>query len=343
MLFTIFFIHLFFFLKLATESAYSTVTCLPGAFSMFRAQAITDVEAEKAPQEYKDQKKALDQDRLNTKSQFKNDKQTAWSRVYSANQKTLPLIKNDFFSRPTSGIIERNLYELGEDRTLTIRLLEKGWKCVYNPSAIALTECPDTLLKFIQQRRRWNNSTFVNLAMLTINVKLWKNPRMFPIMIFTLYDLIGSYLLPANALIVMGLIWVPFFNQLNISFLNGEMVALWWFILSLLIIASTKIDTSDMFYVLSTLLSSLLMVASVYFFVKDQILPPFLNFNSHNPNSYPLPLIILVFPVMHVIVSVLTPWTFITWIFFYILFPTAAIIIPTYSFFHLDDFSWGNR
>ena len=38
-------------------------------------------------------------------------------------------------------LYQRNLYELGEDRTLTIRMLEKGYKTLYDPRAVANTEC----------------------------------------------------------------------------------------------------------------------------------------------------------------------------------------------------------
>jgi hypothetical protein len=39
----------------------------------------------------------------------------------------------DFYSAPAVGIIDRNRLELGEDRALTIRLLQNGFKCVYDP------------------------------------------------------------------------------------------------------------------------------------------------------------------------------------------------------------------
>lgn len=42
-----------------------------------------------------------------------------------------------------------------EDMDLTVSLARKGYKVVYNPSAIAYTEAPESLRDFIKQRYRW--------------------------------------------------------------------------------------------------------------------------------------------------------------------------------------------
>ena len=48
---------------------------------------------------------------------------------------------------------------LGEDRDLTMALLDKGYKAVFEPSAFSETEAPDTLRGFMRQRFRWTYST----------------------------------------------------------------------------------------------------------------------------------------------------------------------------------------
>lgn len=48
----------------------------------------------------------------------------------------------------------------GDDRYLTSWLLEWGWKTVYIPEAVVLTEAPDTLKQFIHQRLRWSRTSF---------------------------------------------------------------------------------------------------------------------------------------------------------------------------------------
>lgn len=48
----------------------------------------------------------------------------------------------------------------GDDRYLTSRLLEDGYKTVYNPEAIVLTEAPGTFKGFVLQRLRWSRTSF---------------------------------------------------------------------------------------------------------------------------------------------------------------------------------------
>ena len=52
------------------------------------------------------------------------------SWIYQKTQELIPLTLSDFFSKPTSGIVERNLYELGEDRTLICSFLRE--RVIYN-------------------------------------------------------------------------------------------------------------------------------------------------------------------------------------------------------------------
>lgn len=328
------------------EAAWNSVSCLPGAFSMFRSDVMVTVEAHEATEEEKQNLKEIAAERQEiTASQFGN--MTPFSFFYRKYKKTLPLILNDFFSKPTIGITDRNLYELGEDRTLTIRLLEKGYRCLYDPRAVAYTEVPDTLLKLLLQRRRWNNSTFVNLLTIPFKFSLWFQPKTIPILIFTFYDLIGAYLLPANSIILMALIWQPLFDQLNSTLgvsISAPEILFWWLMFTFVIISAAKLPDGEMFFVLTTFFTSLLMAGSLWFFLKEQIWPPIDDF-IQDPSIETLPLfvLIIIFPVLHLIVSVSAPWQFVTSVFFYLMLPTVAITIPVYSFFHLDDFSWGNR
>ena len=48
---------------------------------------------------------------------------------------------------------------LGEDRDLTMALLDRGYKAAFEPSAFSETEAPDTLRGFMRQRFRWTYST----------------------------------------------------------------------------------------------------------------------------------------------------------------------------------------
>ena len=151
---------------------------------MFRREYLEDIEAELSDSPTPKHTSNLDQKTLNNIRPI--------SLMYQKQAEVSPLTLSDFFSKPTKGILDRNLYELGEDRTLTVRFLERGLSCVYEPRAICWTECPDTLKVLMSQRRRWVNSTFVNLICMVMSGKLWLQPKSFIVMLFCCFDLIGG-------------------------------------------------------------------------------------------------------------------------------------------------------
>jgi len=261
---------------------------------------------------------------------------------------TLPLVLDDFFSKPTIGIVARNLYELGEDRTLTVKMLEKGLKTTYEPRAIAYTECPDTIGKLIQQRRRWNNSTFVNLVVMLLRPGLWFQAKTFPVMIFTMFDLFGSYFLPVNAILFVAQIWEPLFrevsNYLDLGFVfDAQTFILWWLVLQLVIMVTTKMPNNEMYFILSTFVSGIAMLGSLYYMGKLIFVQVITSFIDDPAANWPILVITYIFPFLHSLVSITNPLQFFTMIFYLIMFPTVVITIPLNAFLRLDDFSWGTR
>jgi len=109
------------FVSKTAESWFGMCTCLPGAFSMVRPQA-------------------------------------------------LECILNDYLA-VAKNIWETNQLDLGEDRTMTTLLLRNDWNTKYIPRAVARTEVPSTLIGLIKQRRRWINSTIVNMIVLLKHVR----------------------------------------------------------------------------------------------------------------------------------------------------------------------------
>eukprot|EP01114_Cavostelium_apophysatum_P013196 TRINITY_DN3137_c0_g1_i1.p1 TRINITY_DN3137_c0_g1~~TRINITY_DN3137_c0_g1_i1.p1 ORF type:complete len:794 (-),score=191.04 TRINITY_DN3137_c0_g1_i1:1423-3804(-) len=326
-----------------SEAAYYSVTCLPGAFSMLRTSVLCNIEAR-----YDDTTNTAGK-QSQTDDGAIDSKMDAMQFMYLNRVKnTLPLVLDDFFSRPTIGIVARNLYELGEDRTLTVKMLEKGLKTTYEPRAVAYTECPDTIGKLIQQRRRWNNSTFVNLAVMLTSRTLWFQWKTFPVMIFTTFDLFGSYFLPVNAILFVTQIWDPFFSDLSIVFglgftLNARTFLACWLALQLLIMVMSKMPENEMYFILSTFISGLVMLGSLYYIGRLVFYEVISSFRADPASSWPVLVISYIFPLLHLICSVTNPPMFLTMIFFLIMFPTVIITIPLYAFLKLDDFSWGTR
>lgn len=53
---------------------------------------------------------------------------------------------------------------------------------VRSEHSLVMRAGPDTIGKLLQQRRRWNNSTFVNILMMAINWRLYLQLKTLPIM-----------------------------------------------------------------------------------------------------------------------------------------------------------------
>ncbi|CEG78275.1 Putative Chitin synthase [Rhizopus microsporus] len=110
----------------AFESLFSTVSCLPGCFTMYRVRTV-------------DGKRPL----------------------FVSNE-----VIEDYSVNTVDTLHKKNLLYLGEDRYLTTLLLKHfpNFKTKFNPDAHCQTNAPDTWNVLISQRRRWINSTVHNLG-----------------------------------------------------------------------------------------------------------------------------------------------------------------------------------
>jgi len=110
----------------------------------------------------------------------------------------LEMVANKYLATATT-IFEKNKLDLGEDRTMTTLILEAGWSTKYVPTAVAKTEAPDTLMKLLGQRRRWINSTVVNMYTLLSHVHRW---RALPLIVALGFELASSFMLPTAVLMM---------------------------------------------------------------------------------------------------------------------------------------------
>jgi hypothetical protein len=112
--------------------------------------------------------------------------------------------------------------------------------------------------------------------------KLWFQLKTFPIMIFTIFDFIGAYLLPANSILLMRGIWGPAVEVVSDYFgmdVSAEQVIFWyamlfcsvnfgrWVLFQLVVISTTTLQSSDLFYALSAFFSSCMMAFSLIWLV----------------------------------------------------------------------------
>jgi len=136
---------------------------------------------------------------------------------------------------------------------------------------------------------------------------------------------------------------VQWINSISGTELNTNQIIFWWTMIQLVVMVSSKMVTSDMFYALLTFLSGAMMIGSIYFFVDLVLIPSGFSFSASPALNWPLLVIIIIWPVAHLVVSLFNPLVFFMGISTYIFFPTLTFTIQAYSFVNMDDMSWGTR
>ncbi|KAG1469534.1 hypothetical protein G6F56_003204 [Rhizopus delemar] len=140
------------------ESLFSTVSCLPGCFTMYRVRTV-------------DGKRAL----------------------FMSNE-----IIADYSVNIVDTLHKKNLLHLGEDRYLTTLLLKHfpNFKTKFTSDAQCQTNAPDSWSVLVSQRRRWINSTVHNLGELVFLPSLC-GFCCFSMRFIVMLDLISTLAMPA--------------------------------------------------------------------------------------------------------------------------------------------------
>jgi len=112
----------------------------------------------------------------------------------------------DNYTKEANGLYEKNLLELGEDRFLTVLIIQEHSekKLSYISDAISYTNVPNSFKVLLCQRRRWTNSLIVCLALLAIKPPVqsfFRHVKMYLVIIMELFII---FLLPI--VILIGLI-----------------------------------------------------------------------------------------------------------------------------------------
>ncbi|KAI8375638.1 chitin synthase-domain-containing protein [Choanephora cucurbitarum] len=195
------------------ESLFSTVSCLPGCFTMYRIRTV-------------DGKRPL----------------------FVSNE-----IIQDYSVNVVDTLHKKNLLYLGEDRYLTTLLLKHfpSYKTKFNPDAQCKTNAPDTWSVLVSQRRRWINSTVHNLGELAFLDQLC-GFCCFSMRFVVMLDLISTLVQPALLAYLGVLIWklatatngIPYITiitlgctyglQMFIFILHKRWEYIAWFIISIL-------------------------------------------------------------------------------------------------------------
>lgn len=108
------------------------------------------------------------------------------------------------YTMEAEGLYKKNLLDLGEDRYLTILIIQEypDKHLAYIPEAVSFTNVPNEFNMLMNQRRRWSNSLIVCLALLGLNPpkqSIFKHISMYLIVIMELFII---FLLPL--IIIIG-------------------------------------------------------------------------------------------------------------------------------------------
>lgn len=150
----------------------------------------------------------------------------------------------DKYTKEASGIIEKNLVELGEDRYLTdIIIIEyPQYKLGYLPDSHCYTNVPNTNRILIDQRRRWTNSLIACSLYLLSNANKQNIIKKIRMYIVVLTELFIVFILPI--IIIMG--FISTFISLTIQGFSYEPFIITIFVIFLNLIIALIMKRCDM-------------------------------------------------------------------------------------------------
>lgn len=124
-----------------------------------------------------------------------------------------------------------------EDADLTLKLVASGWKVVYEDSAIAWTEAPETWLDLVQQRYRWTRGILQSL-------RKRKGLFLTPFPDFPLWLSILEMAFEAVIWPILNVYAHLFFALTAVLFGAGELLLYWWILLTLLDLVAAFVTVS---------------------------------------------------------------------------------------------------
>lgn len=124
-----------------------------------------------------------------------------------------------------------------EDCDLTLKLLMRGWKTVYEPWARAATEAPETLRELFQQRYRWTRGI---IQALRKHRALLARPHREPVQCLVLWYMVFEALVWP----VMNLLANLLLVYLAVAYGTSAILVLWWLMLTVLDLAISLLAVS---------------------------------------------------------------------------------------------------
>lgn len=239
----------------------------------------------------------------------------------------------DKYLAGTVSIFDRNKLDLGEDRTLTTLLLQAGWCTTYVSTAVAKTEAPDTLEKIIRQRRRWINSTVVNMWSLLKTVRRW---QALPLVVSLAVELASSFVLPTAVLML--------FYQMGLTMglsatITVAALVLW--AVALVVLSMTSATQGSMWmYEHSAIIGAFVVFLMLLFTVQNIAEMAHKYFMEVVVIFAWLGCVVVASFVHHQAASVVSLIAPFCW---FLMAPVMYVVIPIFAICNFDDVSWGTR
>jgi cellulose synthase/poly-beta-1,6-N-acetylglucosamine synthase-like glycosyltransferase len=124
-----------------------------------------------------------------------------------------------------------------EDADLTLKLVAAGWKVVYEDTAVAWTEAPETWLDLVQQRYRWTRGILQSLK--KRKGLLFRPFPDFPLWLSALEMAFEAVIWP-----ILNVYAHLFFALVALLFGAGELLLYWWILLTLLDLVAAFLTVS---------------------------------------------------------------------------------------------------
>ena len=208
----------------------------------------------------------------------------------------------------------------------------------YSAASDSYTACPEGFKEFYNQRRRWTPSTFLNsVDLLSTNYKrvIANNDdfSFFYIIYQFLAQIFGTIVGPGSIVLSLSGAFTALF-PLNDNVAIIISLGLWIFFIMVCFTCKSDVQLSVAYFL--TVIYSIVMVAMFVAMIIQMIQEP------STPTSIGIMLFLGIFPVA----ALLHPQELGCYPMFFIYFltlPSMSLLLTTYSFFNLDNVSWGTR
>jgi biofilm PGA synthesis N-glycosyltransferase PgaC len=124
-----------------------------------------------------------------------------------------------------------------EDADLTLKMVAAGWKVVYEDTAVAWTEAPESWLDLVQQRYRWTRGILQSIK--KRKALFFKPFPDFPLWLSALEMGFEAVVWP-----ILNVYAHLFFALIALLFGAGELLLYWWILLTLLDLVAAFVTVS---------------------------------------------------------------------------------------------------